>query len=494
MSDSLRASVIKGSVWMFASCWGIRGIGFISVSILARLLAPEDFGIVAMATIVMGMFNMLFAFGLDLALIKNLNSGRDQYDTAWTIRLIQGIAVAILLLVSIPLIVQYFKEQRLVSVIPCLSLVSVIKGFTNIGIVNFRKELTFNKEFNFMVTNKVISFFITITLGFVYRNYWALIIGMIAGELISVLQSYRMDPYRPRLSLKSFNEIWGFSLWMLLNNFINYFNFKGSELIVGGFSTKRDLGMFSISSEVAMMSTSELITPISRALYPGYARICHDPERIREVFVQVFSLIAIVVFATGFGISSIAEEAVKIFLGSQWGDATPILKILAYFYMIRISYSTIGNLFVVLGHLKLLTVIAMFETLFTLVLSYCLILKLGINGAAIGMVVSGCVFYFVNISALVSTTLISFVDIMRASIRPVMAGLTMVLSLSVFSGILFNNVIISLLVKISFGAMVYISIILTTWVLMKKPAGAESMIINIVNDKVIKRITMLLKK
>ena len=155
---------------MLALRWMIRILGLVSMVILARLLTPGDFGLVAMAMVVYALIDSMATTGVDLALIRDQRDSLELYDGAWTIQVLQGIFIAILMLASIPFAVAYFEESRLQTILSLLALSALIQGFRNIGTVAFRKELDFAKDFRFAVYQKLGVFAVTVTLALWLRD------------------------------------------------------------------------------------------------------------------------------------------------------------------------------------------------------------------------------------------------------------------------------------------------------------------------------------
>src|ERR1700722_7876359 len=195
---SLQRHMVKGSAWAVAVRWAVRALGLVSTIILARLLMPADFGIVTMAMIVVGTLEIFSQTGQYQAIIRHPNPSREHYDTAWTIFIILCSILAALIFLAAPVADYYFHEPRAVLVVRILALKTFINGFENVGVVNFRRDLQFNKQFLFQVLPSVLSFFVTLGAAFLLRNYWALVIGILSQEFTSFLLSYALSPFRPR--------------------------------------------------------------------------------------------------------------------------------------------------------------------------------------------------------------------------------------------------------------------------------------------------------
>ena len=204
--------------------WLMRLLGLISTVVVARLLAPSDYGVVAIAMIAVGLLETIAYLGVDLSLIKDQNAGQDEFDSAWTIQLIQGIAISTLLYFSAPWVALYFNEPRAQNVIVWLALRPIIDSLQNIGLVALRRDLDFAREFRFNLLTKILGVCVQITAALYFRNYWSLVLGMIAASVITSLLSYLMHPYRPRLTLVKAANIWSFSQWLLVSRVGSFFN------------------------------------------------------------------------------------------------------------------------------------------------------------------------------------------------------------------------------------------------------------------------------
>ncbi|MHA1568797.1 MAG: oligosaccharide flippase family protein, partial [Alphaproteobacteria bacterium] len=202
--------------------FGIRVIGLVSTVILARLLVPEDFGLVALATVLAAGLAVFSEFSFDVALIQNQNAQRIDYDTAWTLSIIRNGLIAALLVALADPAAAFFGDSRLEEILYWLALGTFIEGFQNIGIVDFRKNLVFSKDFAFMTSAKLVSFSVTIVLAFFWRDYWALIAGILAGNCARVVLSFILHDFRPVLALKAWRPILSFSKWLLMNNILSF--------------------------------------------------------------------------------------------------------------------------------------------------------------------------------------------------------------------------------------------------------------------------------
>jgi len=163
--------------------WTDKFIGFVSTLILARLLAPEDIGIIAMASLVIGFIDVFLDLGVNIALIQNRNAAPAHFNSAWTLRLAQSATAAVLIVLASSAAATYFKDARVESVLHVMALGLIVASFENIGIVTFQKEMKFGLEFRFLFSKRIVGFLVTITAAWFLRDYWALVIGALAGRI-----------------------------------------------------------------------------------------------------------------------------------------------------------------------------------------------------------------------------------------------------------------------------------------------------------------------
>ncbi len=340
--------MLHGSFWMIAMRWSIRLIGLVSTVILARLLTPADFGVVAMAMIVVGLLENFSQTGQRLAIIRMPNPTREHYDAAWTLSIIMGLIVGIVIFLIAPLSSHYFNDPRAVTVIQCLALRAVVGGFENIGIVDMRRDLQFNRFYNFNIYSKIISFVATLGLAFWLRNYWALVIGILVQVTASNLLSYILSEYRPRISFVKMHEIRSFSLWTLLRSLGTYSSNQIDLVIIGGISGASQMGRYAVANDVASSPSAELNTPMVAALFPVMATVQNDLDKMRGLYLRTLSWSALICAATSTGVAMVTTDLVGVLLGPQWADTAPLMVWLAFaagvFALTANAYGTLDNL------------------------------------------------------------------------------------------------------------------------------------------------------
>jgi len=387
--SSFADKVAGGALWMVGFKFTQRFIGIISTIILARLLIPEDFGLVAMAMAFYAFIWLIGSFGFDMALIQNQDAERHHYNAAWTLNVGYGFISAILLVAAAPLLTGAFDEPRLQAIVYAFAAIAVVQGFENIGIVAFRKELQFDKEFLFQVAKKVVAFVVTVTLAFALRSYWALVIGIMASRLTGVTLSYWLHPYRPWFGLRGTRDLFSFSGWIVINNLATFAKGRGPDFVLARLAGAGEVGLYRISKEISNLPTTELTRPIMRAVFPGYAKIAKDPERLRKAFLDVQGTAALVTIPAGLTVVALADPLVRLVLGSNWLDAIPLIQVLGIYGVIMVLKGTSAALFLALGVPYWVAVLALLETALALPMMAWLLTAYDLQVAVWAFVASG---------------------------------------------------------------------------------------------------------
>ncbi|MCC6610735.1 MAG: lipopolysaccharide biosynthesis protein [Burkholderiales bacterium] len=472
-SDSgLRGAVLKGAAWSVGLRWGTRLIGLASTVILARLLTPADFGLVAMAMLVVGFVDAWLSFGLDTALIQNQSATRQHYDTAWTIRIIQSLVVAGAIAAIAPLAAAYFREPRVMPVLWVLCPVLVLGALSNIGVVGFRKELAFHKEFRLQIAARLLGFFITVGAALWLRNYWALVIGLIGSYSVTCALSYAMHPFRPRLSLARVRDLWSYSQWMLVRSIGHFAEMRADEVIVGGLGSARQMGLYSIASELGRLPGSEIGAPLNQVLVPGFAKLQHHADRLAAAYLNVLGTVSAVTLPASIGLALVAREAVQVLMGRQWLDAVPLLVLLAISNAVRVGQSLSVSLFLSTGRPRMAAVFSWLSAALFVGITLPIVGEHGVRGVAAAHAISGAIlmaFVYAGVSRVSGLTARG---ILGQLWRPIVACAVMALAVASVPGAN-AGVLVDLILKVAAGALSYSGTLLLLWRLAGSPDGAE---------------------
>lgn len=482
MSSRLNQQLFTGAAWMLLTRGLVKSLGLISSIVLARLLAPADFGLVAIAMSVYAFILLFGSVGFNSALIQKQDATNDDFDAVWTLGVIFGLVATVVFLVSADNIANYFNDERLTPIIYSISALFLINGFVNTGVVKFQKELNFKRELKFQLIPKLISFFSTLALAYVLQNYWALVIGMLIHQFMITTTSYIMSEYRPRFRISGIKKLFSFSKWIMLNQLFYYLNNRSMDLIVGKLISTRATGIYNISLEIASIPVTEVVAPINKSAFPAYSKAQKDLAKLQELFLQTISLIGFISIPAVIGLFMVVDIFVPVVLGEQWQDAIVIIQYISVSSLFLGLSSNAGYVLISLGKPQLSTLNAFIRTVLLMSSAIIMIKLYGLSGAAMGMVISSVIGFFI---AYITTSIcaqLNIFKILMVFFRPLVAAFCMALSLSLLKQQTFIDVdLFSLVLTIVVGGLVYCIALFSFWLLLGKPEGVEAYCVKKIN-------------
>jgi lipopolysaccharide exporter len=480
---SLRLSMAQGAVWMVLFKTLERSLGLISMLILARLLVPADFGLLAMATSLIALLEMFSAFGLDTALIQRNDAVSSHYNTAWTLNVLAGCTIALLMLVLALPASHFYKDPRLAPVIAVLAIGAAIQGCENVGVVAFRKEMRFDREFRFLLAKKILQFATTVPLAFLLHNYWALVAGTIMGRAGGVSLSYMLHPFRPRLSLAAVADLMHFSKWLVAQNFLSFLKERSADIVIGRFAGPHSLGVFSASAEISNMPGTELVAPINRAILPAYVKLAQDKPALRREYLSVMSMVALIAVPAVAGFAVTAPFLVLLVLGPKWLEASTLIQILAFYGITQVLQSNAYSAFIALGKPQVFVKINAIHVAILLTTLPVLTWMFGVHGAAWAYVFTAVVMLPLNFMFITRAIEVRAADFFSCLWRPIVAAILMYFGVRAL-GPAFPATVIpssqaagSLIVSVLLGVPMYIAAVTILWLISGRPPGAESAVL-----------------
>lgn len=387
-SSSVSARAAAGAGWIIAWRVVTRNIGLLSTLILVRLLQPADFGLVALATGFISSVDALSAIGVQDALVRAPVLDRDMYDTGFSLSILRGMLTALLIAGIAWPVGNFFDDARLAVVMLALSVGSLISAFENIGIIDFRRDLTFRMEFNMQLWSRIVAAAATIIVALVWHSSWALVAGILAYRVVRLLMSYLMSSYRPRFTVRAWRRIIGFSLWTWAQTMLYQARERSDSIVIGRMLGTGQVGVFSVGVELGSLPTTELVEPVGRALFSGFASLHNASEELGGMFLAAVGLGFLLILPAGIGISMVADPMVRLSLGEHWLSAVPVVQIVAVSGTTAIFTQSCANLLNAVGRPSMTVYIGLASTLVKLVALILLVPYFGLTGAAMALMVS----------------------------------------------------------------------------------------------------------
>ena len=334
--------VRSGISWNVASSLAGQFIGFVRSVTLARLLAPEDFGLFTMALTIVAAANALTAIGLDRTIIANKFETPDQLkvhlNTVWSAEVIRSIVVALVVSLAAFPTARFYGQSQLKLIIPILAAASIVQGLQNIGLVLLRKEISFVRIFWFELATNVGGIVFTVALAAVLRDVWALVFGMVVTAAIGTVLSYVFHDFRPRVKFErvALLQALHFGKFALVFAVASYVSNMADNIMVGRLLGTAALGNYSLAFNIASAPIIIVIFSVTAVLLPAYAEInTSNPTQLGPAFTRAFNLTSVIMLAIAVPLFFFSDEIVRLLFGARWTTAGSVLRILALVIPLR---------------------------------------------------------------------------------------------------------------------------------------------------------------
>lgn len=479
-SGSLLERTAHGALWVIGWRLTTRLLGIIDMLILARLLVPADFGLVTLGYSFVSGLDVLFMFGIEQAIIRDDHPDRNLYDTGFTINLIRALTMGAILMLTAGLIARLLANPHLDNIVLAFGLMTALTGLTNIGVVDFRRYIAFDKEFVYQFVPRALSVSVAIVIAFLFRSYWALVGGIVTGTLCTVAFSYVVHPYRPRLTFSAWRRLLSFSLWMWLIGLIGTIWGQAPVLILGRMTGAAAVGILSVGREVASLPTTELVAPLGRACFSSFAAARQSKDNPADAFLRLVAAMALLTVPAGFGISLVAPAVVKLAFGAAWLNAIPLVEVLGIAGTLALFGIISSSLFAVHLWLKEAAMISATSMIVCVALLFVLVPRFGALGAALAIAVADAANQIHSLLATLHHLELRASALFSRVWRTLLATAIMTIALAWF-GLAWTmpanasqmSVAVQLFGTTLLGAAIYFVTLITLWVSSGRPAGAE---------------------
>jgi O-antigen/teichoic acid export membrane protein len=342
------------------------------------------------ALLTMSALETFSTFGFRQALIQKKENTDNYLDVAWTVLIIRGFVVFIIVYLVAPYVAFFFHTPAVKPIIQVLGFVTFLQAFSNIGVTFFQKELEFNKVFIYRFVGIATNFIVAVVAVIVLKSVWALVLGLLAEKVVSIIISYLIHPYRPHLSkdIEKAKELFGFGKWILGSSILAFVGKHIDDIFVGRVLSAAALGFYQMAYRISNMLETEITNVISSVAFPAYAKIQDQQTRLQKAYFRIMRLTIAVSLPITVGMVLLAPEFTRIFLSEKWMPMVLAMQLLAVAGLIKSIVSTGSPLFVGSGFPKYEFYMQLIRGLTIIIVIYPLIMFMGISGAASGVILS----------------------------------------------------------------------------------------------------------
>ena len=335
-ASGIKTRAIKSVKWTALAEIVSRSAAPLVMLILASLLTPEDFGIVGVAMIVIGLAQILQDFGFEKTLIQRETEVKESANIVFWSNMAFGILVYLILFLGAPLIADFFHETKVVDVLRVLCLQIILISLTTVHFALLQREFKFKQLFFVRFGVAFVPGIVAIPLALIGYGVWALVWGMLAGGIIQVILFWRISDWRPELSfdVPLARQLFGFGVWVTLEALLGWLIVWGDSIVLGHFLGVSELGVYRVGTTFIMLVFGVFFNPLRSVAYSSFSRLQSNAEELKRSFLKTTGLISAISLPIGFGLALIAYPISSLIFGYKWEGIEIVIAIIGIMYAV----------------------------------------------------------------------------------------------------------------------------------------------------------------
>jgi len=360
------------------------------IAILARILSPSQFGDYGIALLVLGFLEVLTETGINVFLIQEKGNPETFLDSAWVVSIIRGTLMALLIIISGPFVLSFFRASGIINLFYLIAAVAFVRGFINPMEVIFQKKLEFMKVFAFQGGLYLLDAGVAITLGLLTHSESAMIISMLTAAIAEVILSFIVFREHPKLVLEKekFMKVIQSGKWVTGAGIFGYLFQNIDNVVVGRVLGTTNLGYYQQSYSVSTLPVSGVSDIFNKVMFPVFVKISDDMTELKKSFYKAIGAIFSLALIFGIIILVFARPIILIFLGPKWLVIEPVLKVLGIFGVLKSILNSTYSLFLSLKMQKAVMLSELFGIIGMGIVIYPMVIKFGIVGAGYSTIIA----------------------------------------------------------------------------------------------------------
>lgn len=330
--QSLTDKTVKGVAWNSIDRFANYGIGFLVGIILARLLSPEEYGLIGIIGIFTAIFNVILDSGLSTALIRKDGVTETDYNTVFIANIFLSIGLTATLYFGAPLIAQFFNRLELVPYIHVMSFILIINALSLTQQARLTKRIDFKTQTKISIIAHIVSGAIGIIMAYTGFGVWALVAQQMSSRLLTTILLWIYNKWIPKLifSWQSFKELFGFGWKLLVASIIGSIWGQLYQTVIGKIYSPATLGQYTRANQYGNLVSSSIGDVVLKVSLPVMSAIQNDNERLLSAFKRIIKLTMLVSSVLLFGMSACAKPLIYVLIGEQWLPCVPMMQILGF--------------------------------------------------------------------------------------------------------------------------------------------------------------------
>lgn len=393
---SLKKQAISGVIWTFAQQFSVQIINFGVQIILARLLMPEDFGLIAMLTVFINIGQMLMDGGMTSSLIRTKNPDQLDYSTVFVTNFLVSIGIYVIIFLSAPLIAGFYDQEVLKNILRVYALTFVIRSFVAVHVAKLTKEMNFKTQMKLQIPSTIVGAAVGVIMAFSGYGVWSLVGLNLAQTIVFTIQNWIFIKWRPSLifNKRRFKYHLNFGYKLTLSGLLDTVYNDAYRIVIGKFFSPASVGFFNQAETMRLFPVGQISTVMGKVTYPLFSNIKND-EQLRSAYRSTMKLVLFAVIPIMLILIIIAEEFFLFLFGAKWLPAVPYFQVLAIASIVRPISSYNLNILKVKGRSDLFLKVEVIKKILGVV-AILITLPFGIMPLVISLTVVSFFFVMVN--------------------------------------------------------------------------------------------------
>lgn len=397
MSSGLKSKTKNGLIWSAIDRFGTQGVSFLFSIILARLLSPDAYGIIAMPLVFLALAQVFIDSGFSSALVRKPDLTENDLSTAFYFNIIVGVVCYLILFVASPFIADFYETPILSDLLKVTALTTLFNPLCIIQQTILTKKIDFKTQAKVSVLATIFAGVIGVIMAFIGYGVWALVVQQVVSAFVRVVVLWKLSSWRPNApwSSESFNYLWNYGSKLLASSFLDTIYNNIYPIIIGKFYSANSLGVYTRAQNFADMPSMNITGVLQRVTFPLLSSIQNEEERLLRSYRQLLKLSAFVVFPLMSLLVGIADPMIRVLLGDQWIDCIILLQLICFAKILYPIHAINLNVLQVKGRSDLFLRLEIIKKVLGIIIMIYTIPK-GLVMMATGLIVSSFFCLFIN--------------------------------------------------------------------------------------------------
>lgn len=394
---SLKKQVTSGIIWTFGQQFGIQLINFVVSIILARLLLPEEFGLIGMISVFIGVGNALLNAGLTNSLIRSKDLDQGDYSTVFFFNLFSSIIIYVVIYFSAPLIADFYDQPLLTSIVRLYCISFIIAAFMAVQQARMTKNMEFKTQTIISIPSLIVGGGVGITMAYMGYGVWSLVWNQLVTQSVRSIQFWIYSGWQPSLVFDNnkFKEHFSFGYKITLSNLIGKIFDNSYPIIIGRFFAASQVGFYTRAETMKNLPVKNISLALNRVTYPLFSTIQDDNVRLKSVYKKLMKMVVFVVAPVMVFSAVLAEPVFRFLLTEKWLPAVPYFQILCVAGILYPVHMYNLNVLTVKGRSDILLKLTIIKNVL-LTLAIIIGVQFGIFGLLYAQVILSLVSFFIN--------------------------------------------------------------------------------------------------